>query len=174
MRKFIIPLLLMPFALIGTSSCAEEAAKAVKSDTFFMVSGDITVSVDDATAAISKIGGKIPALLIRTTPASLRKLGSSYSVNLFFSNGFEPKIGTYPVQFSYRNKPNTLGGSFMQGSNMFSHDTKGTAEFVEFGEQVKVRFECQTFDSSDGTEGRQGVTVKGEAVCSCPHSEIFN
>jgi hypothetical protein len=54
---------------------------------------------------------------------------------------------------------------------MFSHDTEGTAEFIEFGEQVRVRFEFKTYNKSEGTEGRQGVTVKGEAVC--PWADIF-
>jgi hypothetical protein len=173
MRTFIIPLLLVLSAFFGVSACAEEATEATKSDTFFDVSGDVTVSIDEATATMTKIRGLIPAMTIISTPASVKKLGTSYSVNLFFSNDFEPKPGTYPVEFSYRTLTNTLGGSFMQRGSLFSHDTKGTAEFVEFGERVKVRFEFQTFDKSDGSEGRRGVTVKGEAVCVCPHSDIF-
>ncbi len=61
----------------------------------------------------------------------------------------------------------------MQRGSLFSHDTKGTVEFVEFGERIKVRFEFQTFDESDGTGGRRGVTVTGEVICLCPHSDIF-
>jgi hypothetical protein len=174
MRNLVLHLLLASLALFGANSCAEEAAETVKSDTFFTVSGDATVAVDDAKAEMIKIRGKIPAMIISSTPASIKKLGTSYSVNLFFSNDFEPKPGTYPIEFSYRKASKTLGGSFMQRGNMFSHDTQGTAEFVKFGEQVKVRFEFQTFDASDGTAGRQSVTVKGKAVCACPHSEIFN
>lgn len=174
MRNLVLPLLLPTLALFGVNSCAEKAAEAVKSDTFFTVSGDTAVTVDDAEAEMRKIRGKIPAMIISSAPASIKKLGTSYSVNLFFSNDFEPKPGTYPIEFSYRKASKTLGGSFMQRGNMFSHDTQGTAEFVEFGEQVKVRFEFQTFDGTGGTEGRQSVTVKGEAVCACPHSEIFN
>jgi len=169
----LVVLLLVPVAFFGVSSWAEEATEVTKSDTFFAVSGDITVSVDEATATMTKIRDLIPAMTIVSTPASVKKLGTGYSVNLFFSDGFEPKPGTYPVEFSYRKQANTLGGSFMQRGSLFSHDTKGTAEFVEFGERVKVRFEFQTFDKSDGSEGRRGVTVKGEAVCICPHSDIF-
>ncbi len=173
MRTFIIPLLLVLSAFFGVSACAEEGTEATKSDTFFDVSGDVTVSIDEATATMTKIRGLIPAMTIISTPASVKKLGTSYSVNLFFSNDFEPKPGTYPVEFSYRTLANTLGGSFMQRGSLFSHDTRGTAEFVEFGERVKVRFEFQTFDKSDGSEGRRGVTVKGEAVCVCQYSDIF-
>lgn len=56
-------------------------------------------------------------------------------------------------------------------STTFSHDTTGTAEFIEFGEQVKVRFEFEVFDESEGSEARQRVTVKGEAVCA--RADIF-
>ena len=48
---------------------------------------------------------------------------------------------------------------------LFSHDTQGEAEFLEFGDQVKVRFEFTAYDKSEGKEGRAQVTVKGEAVC---------
>ena len=173
-RNLVLPPALSLLALFGVNSCAEEAAEAVKSDTFFTISGDVTATVDHAEAEMTKIRGKIPAMIISPAPASIKKLGTSYSVNLFFSNDFEPKPGTYPIEFSYRKASKALGGSFMQRGNMFSQDTQGTAEFVEFGEQVKVRFEFHAFDGSDGTEGRQSVTVKGEAVCACPHSEIFN
>lgn len=172
-RTLVLPALLVPLAVLGVSSCAEQAPEATKSDTFFTVSGDVTVSIDEATATMTKIRGMIPAINIVSTPASIRKLGTSYSVHLFFSDDFEPKPGTYPVEFAYRTLANTLGGSFMQRGSLFSHDTKGTAEFVEFGERIKVRFEFQTFDESAGTEARQGVTVKGEAVCLCPHSDLF-
>ena len=168
MRTFNICLLLVAFSCFGISSCAEEIPQ---NDTFFNVSGDVTVSVHQATATMVRIRDKIPALTIAASPSSVKKLGSSYSVNLFFSNDFEPKPGTYPVAFSYRKQPNTLGGSFLQRGGMFSHDTSGTAEFIEFGEQVRVRFEFQVFDGSEGSEDRQGVTVRGEAVC--PWVDIF-
>ena len=118
-----------------------------------------------------RIRGTIPALTITSSAASIKKLGKSYSVHLFFSNDFEPAPGIYPVQFSYRNSRNTLGGSFMSREGRFSHDTSGTAEFLEFGEQVRVRFEFQTFDSDEGAEGRKGVTIRGEAVCD--RADIF-
>jgi len=172
-RTFVISALLVPLAVFGFSSCTEQAPEATKSDTFFTVSGDVTVSIDEATATMTKIRDLIPAINIVSTPASIKKLGTSYSVHLFFSDDFAPKPGTYPVEFAYRALANTLGGSFMQRGSLFSHDTKGTAEFIEFGERIKVRFEFQTFDESDGTEGRRGVTVSGEAVCVCPHSDFF-
>ena len=68
------------------------------------------------------------------------------------------------------NKKNTLGGSFF-GGGLFSHDTKGEAEFLEFGEQVRVRFQFTTYDKSEGEDGRRMVTVKGEAVC--PLGDVF-
>ncbi len=114
---------------------------------------------------MTKIRERFPALTIVSSPVSIKKLGRSYSVNLFFSNKFDPKPGIYPVEYSYRSKPNTLGGSFLQRGKMFSHDTKGSADFIEFGEKVKVHFKFQVFDKSEGTVGRQGVTVEGEAVC---------
>ena len=41
----------------------------------------------------------------------------------------------------------------------------------KFGEQVKVRFEFETFDKSAGSEGRGRVLVRGEAVCA--RADIF-
>jgi hypothetical protein len=113
---------LLPFfaagllAVSGLTFAAEHA-------THFTASGDISVTVDDATATMIRIRNKIPALNIVTSPASNKKLGGSYSINLFFSNEFDPKPGIFPVQFSYRTKPNTLGGSFLAPGVMFSHDT---------------------------------------------------
>ena len=168
-------------AVLGVSgfACSDDQAGSLqekssniaeRSGTFFNVSGDVAVSVDEATATLTKIAGKFPAMTIISSPASIKKLGSSYSANLFFSNNFTPEPGVYPVAFSYRKKINTLGGSFLQRGKMFSHDTKGTAEFTEFGDQVKVRFEFEVFDSSDGAE-RRGVTIKGEAACA--YADIF-
>jgi hypothetical protein len=167
-RTFGIDLLLISLAFFGTTSCAEEVAK---DETYFSVSGDVSVSVDQATAQMVRIRDRTPALTITSAPASIKKLGGSHSVNLFFSDDFAPNTGTYPIAFSYRKHANTLGGSFIKPGGMFSHDTEGTAEFIEFGEQVRVRFEFKTYNKSEGTEGRQGVTVKGEAVC--PWADIF-
>jgi hypothetical protein len=192
MRRFVIPRLLIPFALLGTGACGAEAPEASstrapqaartaaeetrsdRGDTWFSVSGDVTVNIDDATATLTRIRGRIPALTIVSSPASIRKHGSSYGTDLFFSDDFTPKPGTYPIEFSYRRQTNTLGGSFLHRADMFSHDTKGTAEFVEFGDRVKVRFRFQTFATSDGSADRRGVTVEGEAVCDCPLSDAFD
>ncbi|MBV1918098.1 MAG: hypothetical protein KUG65_08575 [Sphingomonadaceae bacterium] len=162
--------MLLPALLaIGLPGCSEEQGETVaptapKGNTFFAISGDINASVDEATATMFKIGGKYPAIAIASSPASIKRHGTSYQANLFFSNDFTPKPGVYPVQFSYRMHPNTLGGSIMQSGTIFSHDTVGTAEFTEVGEQLKLRFEFQTFSESEGKEGRQSATVKGEAV----------
>ncbi|MCP4895376.1 MAG: hypothetical protein GY906_00240 [bacterium] len=168
MRVSVILGLFVPLSVFGLSASCTEAAENA---TFFSVTGDVTVSVDAATASMLKIRNRIPAITITSAPSSIKKLGQSYSVNLFFSSDFDPKPGTYPVAFSYRSQPNTLGGSFLKRGSMFSHDTKGTAEFVEFGEQVKVRFEFQVSDRSEGSEERKTVTVKGEAVCE--RADIF-
>ena len=107
----------------------------------------------------------IVTLNLVSTTAAIRKMGRSYAANLFFSRQFEPKPGKYPIEFGYLSERDTLGGSFVARGPAFSHDTKGEAEFLEFGEQVKVRFEFQVADKSEGEEGRQVVTVRGEAVC---------
>ena len=159
---------LFGLSFVACSEGQDESSQisARQSDTFFDVTGDVDVTVEQATATMVKIAGRIPAITVVSSPASIKKLGSSYSVNLFFSNEFEPKTGSFPVRFSYRNKPDTLGGSFIQRGGRFSHDTNGTVEFVEIGDQVRVRFEFQTYDTGEGRLGRQGVTVKGEAVAA--------
>lgn len=162
MRLLKIGFLVVPCALLAISALA---VAAQSSDTSFTASGDITVTVEEATATMTKIRDRIPAITIISAPASVQKLGSTYGVYLFFSVDFEPKPGEYPIEFSYRTHANTLGGSFRGDGTTFSYDTKGTAEFIEFGEQVKVRFEFETFDESEGTAGRRRVIVKGEAIC---------
>ena len=173
MEKFSAVILLAPFALFGVSSCAEDTAETAKSDTYFTVTGDVSLPMVEARASIVKLGGKIPAMTISSTSAAIKKFGSSYGANLFFSNDFTPKPGTYPIEFGYRNRKDTLGGSFTQRRGMFSHDTKGTAEFIEFGDKVKVVFEFQSFNGNDKKADRKMVTVKGEAVCDCPYTDIF-
>jgi hypothetical protein len=150
MRLPKIGLLLVPCALLAVSGLG---VAAESSETFFAASGDVTVTVDEATATMTKIRDLIPAITIISAPASVQKLGSTYGANLFFSTDFDPKPGKYPIEFSYRGKANTLGASFRGDGTTFSHDTKGTAEFIEFGEQ------------------RRRVTVKGEAVCAA--ADIF-
>ena len=182
MLKFIKrqPLLIVVLLGFGGVGCSEQQgdpalapveASASQSATHFSVSGDVNVSVDDATATLTKIRGMIPAMTILSTPASIKKNGKSYSVNLFFSDGFEPKPGTYPVAFSYRKKTATLGGSFLNGGRIFSMDTKGTAQIIEYGDEIKVRFEFEVFNESEGDEDRKGVTIKGEAVAAM--ADIF-
>lgn len=169
-------------AILGFASpgCSDEPsdtalapveASASQSATHFSVSGDIDISVDDATATLTRIRDLIPALTILSTPASIRKNGKSYSVNLFFSDGFEPAPGTYPVAFSYRKKTATLGGSFLNGGRIFSMDTKGTAQIIEYGDEIKVRFEFEVFNESEGDADRKRVTIKGEAVAAA--ADIF-
>ncbi len=158
--------LLLSWAFLGIAGTGGQ-----ESATFFSVSGDVEVVVTEATATMVKIGGRIPAITIVSAPASIRELGTSYSVNLFFSRDFDPKAGEVAIEFSYTQKTDTLGASFRQRGATFSHDTRGTAEFTEFGEQVKVRFEFEVFDETEGTEGRRRVTVTGEAICA--RADIF-
>jgi len=166
MYRFKLSTILIACVVLVTNGAGIAGAAEAAGRSHFSVSGDVTVSVEEATATMLKLGGKIPAMTIVSAPASSKKHGRSDSVNLFFSNEFDPKPGTYSVQFSYRGTANTLGGSFMVKGGRFSHDTEGTAEFIEFGEQVRVRFEFQVFDESEGAEGRRGVTVQGEAICA--------
>ena len=84
----------------------------------------------------------------------------------FFSDEFKLQSGTFPVEFSYRSKPNTLGAPFIQRGGMFSHDMEGMAKFTEFEDQIMICFKFQTFDRSEGSEGRRSATIKGEAVRS--------
>ena len=160
---FVTATLLLVWLVVSVS--------AIGPDSHFKSVGDVSVTVDDAEASIIKNRANIVTLNIATSPASLRKLKQSYSVNLFFSKDFEPKPGKYPIEFGYRNKKNTLGGSFFSRAGRFSHDTKGEAEFLEFGERIQVRFEFQTYDKSEGSEGRKMVAVSGMAVC--PGSDLF-
>ena len=184
MRKFLLVFLLLALVTgcqsgnspqrsqdTSQSAVASSQVPAQRSSTYFEVAGDVNVTVDEATATLFKNRRNIWTLNVVTTTASIRRLGRSYAVNLFFSREFDPQPGKYPVRFSYPNKKNTLGGSFIGPKMRFSHDTEGEAEFLEFGEQVKVRFEFATYDKSEGKEGRAKVTVKGEAVC--PRGDAF-
>ena len=147
------------------SASASSQPPAQRSSTYFEVAGGVTVAMDDATATLFKNRRNIWALNMVSSPAAVKRLKRTYGVNLFFSRKFDPKPGKYPVQFSYLNRQNTLGGSFTGPRMLFSHDTQGEAEFLEFGDQVKVRFEFTAYDKSEGNEDRAQVTVKGEAVC---------
>lgn len=160
MRTCLIRVIFPVLMLICFSSTA-----MAQTISFFTVTGDVDVEIEAATATMTKIAGRFPAITIISTAATTRKLGGSHSVNLFFSNDFSAKPGSYPIRFSYRKQANTLGGSVMMPGNRFSHDTVGTAYFLEFGEQVKVQFEFKTFNKSEGVEGRQSITIKGEAIC---------
>lgn len=165
MRRLVFTTILACAFLGSGPAGAEEGASS------FAVSGDVTVAVEEATAQMVKIRDRIPAITISSAPASVKKLGTSFNVNLFFSNDFAAQPGKYPIAFSYRNETNTLGASFRQRGAMFSHDTSGTAEFVEFGDSVRVLFEFETFSGSVGSDGRQRVLVKGEAICA--KADIF-
>lgn len=162
---------ILTLTLLGVLVPSAAALAEDETVTRFSISGDLTVSVEEATASMIKIRDRIPALTITSAPAAVRKLGQSYTVNLFFSEPFDPQPGTYPVQFSYQTSPNTLGGSMVTRGARFSTDTEGTAEFLEFGDRVHVRFEFVAFETSSGSDERRRVEVEGEA--SCPRADIF-
>ena len=79
-RSFLVCLLLVSINVLGAG---QANAHAADNDTFFSVSGDVTVTVDEATANMVRIRDRIPAMTIVSAPASIKKLGSSYSINLF-------------------------------------------------------------------------------------------
>ena len=124
-------------------------AASVRSSTYFEVSGDVNVTVDDAEARLSKNRANIWALNIVTTPASIRKLGKSYSTNLFFSTDFEPAPGKYPIEFSYLREKNTLGDlssleeagsrSTQKGRRSFWNLESKSGSGLNFGPTPKVR-----------------------------------
>ncbi len=90
-----------------------------------------------------------------------RETRESYNVNIFFSRDFQPKAGTFPIKFSYLNKKDTCGGSFIfrkdknSRSKMLSTATNGTLTFETFGEKVKGTFK---YDVTDGKELKETVS----------------
>jgi len=84
-----------------------------------------------------------------------------FQVNIFFSRNFQPKVGTFPIAFSYLNKKDTCGGSFSFRTKdgkrgLFSHDTKGEITFETFAEKVKGTFHMEV-----GNSKGQKVKVSG-------------
>jgi len=76
------------------------------------------------------------------------------SVNIFFSRKFNPKAGTFPIAFSYLNKPDTCGGSFSfkkgDKRGLFSYYTKGEITFETFKEKAKGSFQMDVSDKEGG------------------------
>lgn len=139
------------------------AAADGESETYFVVNGAINATADPALVALVKNRAGIWTLNLVTSRSVARETGRSYGVNLFFSRQFDGRPGAYPVQSDYAGSVNALGGSFV-GDEVFSHDTAGEAEFLEFGAQISVRFEYTTYSANDRDPDRKSVTVSGEAV----------
>jgi len=174
MRRFCTVLGLLAFSIAcgGNSSSGEpqvnpdpEAPAVGVADTWFEVSGDANLRVEPATASLFTGRADIVTLNVVSGREAVQEHGRSYSANLFFSQSFDPQPGVYPIKFSYRGEANTLGGSFI-GEGMYSHDTEGEAEFMEFGDTVRVRFRFTAYSTSAGDADRKSVTVTGEAVCA--------
>jgi len=86
----------------------------------------------------------------------------SYYARIFFSRDFTPKVGEFPIKFSYLTKKDTCGGSFIfreknGNKGSFSHDTKGTITFREFSNTVKGTFSMKVKDGEGKT-----VDIKGD------------
>ena len=141
---------------------------SLESDTAsFNITGDIEAVVDDATSFVSEITRLKIWKLTVTSPSSYKEeSGHSIMVNLFFSRNFEPKPGTYPIQFSYLNAENAMGGSVVimgDGMTMYSHDTEGEVTFEAFDDRLTGSFHFVSYDGSD--EDRHEVSVEGMFDC---------
>lgn len=133
----------------------------------FTITGAVEASVDDATSFVSKIERiKIWKLTLTPPRAYKEENGHDIIVSLFFSRNFDPKPGTYPVQFSYLNAENAMGGSVVvlgEGRNMYSHDTEGEVTFESFDERLIGSFHFVSYDGSN--EDRHEVSVEGTFDC---------
>ena len=137
---------------------------ALAADASFELGGDLEIEVSEADASLIKIRRKIPALNVISSPAMIKQLGKTYSVNLFLPDGFQAEAGSYPIAFAYRGKPDTLGASVVAPGKLLSHDTQGKAEFSDEGDRVRVVFSFSVASASEGSEDRLVVTVEGEAL----------
>ncbi len=140
----------------------------------FKVSGDRSVICDSAAASFSYMKTvKIWSITLSTPYAYKKKSGSGFMVKLFFSRKFSPKAGTFPIKFSYLNKPGTLGGSLVvsgEKRGMFSHDTEGTITFKSFGDTVTGEFEMTILKKKRGQKD-QKVSINGSFTC--PRGDAF-
>jgi len=84
----------------------------------------------------------------------------SFYVRIFFSRDFHPKVGTFPIAFSYLNKKDTCGGSFSfrkgEKRGLFSYDTKGEITFETFAEKAKGTFHMEV-----GSKQGEKVKISG-------------
>jgi hypothetical protein len=151
-------------ALAGLLTLMLSPVGALAADSSFSLSGDLDIEVSEADASPIKIRSKIPAIKVISTPAMIKQLGKTYSVNLFLPDGFQAAPGTYPIAFAYRGNPDTLGASVVAAGKLLSHDTQGQAEFSDEGTRVRVVFSFGVASASEGSADRQAVTVEGEAL----------
>ena len=129
----------------------------------FSASGAYEMTLDETSAAVSyNKHVKIWMIRLYTSGEYKKKHGQGFSAQLFFSRDFAAAPGEYPIRFSYLNKENTLGGSFIVSGDdrvMFSHDTFGTVTFTAFNDRIEGNFEYKAYDRSE--EPRKEVHVSG-------------
>jgi hypothetical protein len=166
-RKYLIMGVAAWVAVVSAS-----ALRAEQPETFFMVGGDIEGEVMQASAVLSFIRGKVPALSVVSDPAIKEELGGTWAVTLMFPEGFEPAPGSYTIAGKGAEDPETLKGLLVAGGGLFTHDAVGTVEFTEFGKTVKARFTFQAASRPEGNPRRQVVEINGEAVTD--FADIFN
>jgi hypothetical protein len=140
---------------------------SVPDTTSFTIAGDVEASVSDATSFVSEIT-RINIWKITLSPPGTYKeeSGQDLIVSLFFSRNFEPKPGTYPVQFSYLNGENVMGGSVVvlgEERDMYSHDTEGEVTFEVFDDRLKGSFHFVSYNGSD--ENRKEISIEGKFEC---------
>ena len=150
------------FALLLALLFISGSIHAEVKGTEFKYSGTIKGKTSNATAKFSYMKRvNIWNLSMRTYN---KKTKESYGVNIFFSRKFTPGTGTFPIAFSYLNKKDTCGGSFIykekNGSKGFySHDTKGSVTFKKFSDKVQGTFQMEVYDR----EGKK-IEVSGSFI----------
>jgi hypothetical protein len=162
-------IILILFVISTTIVLAGETA--IKSS--FETSGAVKVKIDKPKVSIFfNKAIKIWMLQLKTPSDYKKKHGAAYISTLFFSRNFTPGVGEFPIKFSYLNKENTLGGSFIVSGkkrNMFSFDTEGKITFTKFDDIIEGSYQLTTYDGSKAD--RQQVSVKGSF--SLPRGDAF-
>ncbi len=136
--------------------------RAEVKNTEFKYNGTIKGKTSNATARFSYMKRvNIWNLSMRTYN---KKTKESYNVNIFFSRKFTPGTGTFPITFSYLNKKDTCGGSFIYkekngNRGSYSHDTKGSVTFDKFSDKVQGTYRMEVFDK----EGKK-IEVSGSFI----------
>ncbi|MFV1980459.1 MAG: hypothetical protein ACC655_04830 [Rhodothermia bacterium] len=142
-------------------------APSIPDTTSFTITGDVEAVLDDATSFVSEITRlNIWKLTLRSPRTYKEEKGHDIIVSLFFSRKFEPEPGTYPIQFSYLNAENVMGGSVVvlgEEREMYSNDTEGEVTFDVFGDRITGSFHFVSNNGSD--DDRREVSVEGTFDC---------